>query len=151
MKKGRKMFCGSELFLLASFFPLQLPSADRDVLQRGKLIFGVVFLLFTDARLPCSTTCFLLKQTRQQNLQAFLRGWCPGSLGGKKTNRLGLKRPLQVASGLGAQLEDGASLPLLWLATGHLLPGSGFLSAGLPRDGGAELAAVCAVLSQVFE
>lgn len=62
-------------------------------------------------------------------------------------NRLGLKRPLWVANGLGAQLEDGRwSFPLPARAVG-----SGFLSAGLPRDGEAELAVVCTVLSQVFE
>lgn len=147
VKKGRKMSCGSELFLRASFFPLRLPSADGDVLQRGKLISSIVFLLFTGAQLPCSTACLLLKQTRQQNSRAFLWGWCTASLGGKRTNRLGLKRPLWVANGLGAQLEDGRwSFPLPARAVG-----SGFLSAGLPRDGEAELAVVCTVLSQVFE
>lgn len=74
-EKHRKMSFGAELFLLLLLFfiflSLQLVSADWCVLQQGKLIVRFVVLLLTDTRIPCSTTHFLLKWARWQNLDAF--------------------------------------------------------------------------------
>lgn len=74
--------------LAASFFSLQLVSADWNVLQQGKLIFNLVLLPLTDAWIPGSAMRFLIKQMRQQNLQTFHRVLCTISLGDSKTNRL---------------------------------------------------------------
>lgn len=49
--KVQKNVLWAELFLLPLFFPLQLVSADSDVLQQGKLTFSFVILLLTDATL----------------------------------------------------------------------------------------------------
>lgn len=51
VEKSRKMSCGAELLLMPFFFlPLQLVSADWDVLQQGKLIFSFVILLLSGTR-----------------------------------------------------------------------------------------------------
>lgn len=66
---GWVVLAASSFFFI--FLSLQLVSADWCVLQQGKLIVRFVVLLLTDTRIPCSTTHFLLKWARWQNLDAF--------------------------------------------------------------------------------
>lgn len=70
-KAQKNVLWGWVVLAASSFFPLQLVSADWDILQQGKLIFKFVVLLLTDTRIPCSTTRFLLKWVRWQKLCVF--------------------------------------------------------------------------------